>query len=145
MGCACMNRRLSGSLGVLIVPWAPWWDRSIFPSGSKPPIPGGTERGECLCKAQQNRLFKQGRLFPFEILAVDCEPTSVVSFLLNWIIFQGMEPAVWAPWGQQAANTGSTRLRQKGQRRGMFHPNPIISGELQHLKRFVLHKVHSLH
>lgn len=86
-----------------------------------------------------------GGLFPLEILVVDRELASVVSLLLNWIIFQGTEPAVWAPWGQQAASTGSTRLHPKRPRRGMFHPNPIISGELQHLKRFVLHKVHSLH
>ena len=149
VGCAGVNPGLSDSLGALMVPWAPgqgesisgWWS----PSGSTSSILGGTERSERLRKVQQNPLFKRRGLFPLEILAVDREPTSVVSFLLNWIIFQGMEPAVWAPWGQPAASAGSTHLRRKRPRRGMFHLNPIISGELQHVKRFVLHRVHSLH
>lgn len=113
-----------------------------------PVRPRGAQRGASTCVRHSKILCSNwggGGLFPLEILAVDLKPASVVSFLLNWIIFQGTEPAVWAPWGQQATSTGSTRLRQKRPRRGMFHPNPIISGELQHLKRFTLHKVHSLH
>lgn len=102
------------------------------------------ERTACTWGALE-AFVQAGGLSPLEILAAHREAATVVSVLLSWVIFQGTEPAVRAPWGRPAPSTGSTRLHPRRRRRGTLHPNPIISGELQHLKWFVLHRVHSLH
>lgn len=57
---------------------------------------------------------------------------------------KGTEPASCMPRGQQAPGWSGTRLHLKRLRGGGIHLNPITSGELHHLKRFELRRVHSL-
>lgn len=59
---------------------------------------------------------------------------------------RGMEPASCMPRGQQAPGWSDTRLHLKRLRIEGIHLNPITSGEPlpHHLKRFKLHRVHSL-
>lgn len=133
-----------------VTAWEGWWSPSFWvkPAQQHPLLSrarGRMGKGPHVCEVQFEVFLQAGGPFPLQILAAHREAASVVSSLLSWVIFQGMEPVVWAPWGRPAPSTGSTRLHPKRRRRGTLHPNPIISGELQHLKWFMLHKVHSLH
>lgn len=153
MGCADVNlHQVAAQVGWLLKPSGAkfaWWSWSFWvnPAHQHLLFQEQGEDGEgtaCMWGALE-ACVQAGGLSPLEILAAHREAATVVSVLLSWVIFQGMEPAVWVPRGRPAASTGSTRLRPRRRRRGTLHPNPIISGELQHLKWFVLHKVHSLH